>query len=691
MGRSIIFFLILFLSRCLFAQDTSTIFLTALNKIEKGDTSFFYKQIKSADTSNNFAYYLCLAKINDNKASESGLYELYKKALELANTNKEKAIAHLRLGIYYNKKELLVPALEEFNKAELLYSFKIDEPEYIALHKNIGIINSYAGSKEKSNERFLKVYEAAKRKNNKKLIATSANNIAVNYIELGKYDDAEKYLNLSLQLRIEANDKFLMGQSYNNFGSLYFDKGDYEKAVQFYNKSYILRKNFSNNLSSITESEINLGKTYLKLNKTAEAETMLRNAFDKGKEIGHIKFIAMTADYLKDIYFKKKAYKEAFEMQKEYLEAKDSLYGYAKREEISKLTISNEFKGKQISDSLQLVKKDSEIKIKESTNAKNKLMLGSLAIVLGLVIFIGFNLFRQKKREQEKNRLISAQSSELKAQHKEIKDSINYAMNLQQSLLPSSDVLESFLKEYFILYLPKDVVSGDFYWAASVRSSVLRQAQDDKLGVLSDTPYSEPRTPNPELFYFALGDCTGHGVPGAMVSIVGITALTRCVKEFKLKSPAEILQKLSVLVSEAFSHNNKQLNDGMDISFCSISGKTLKWAGANNLLWIVRNNQVIEFKGTRRPVGAFINDIPFKEESIELMQGDTVYMVTDGFSDQFGGVSGKKFKQSNLKEFILSIHALPCDEQKNKLRKRFDEWRVKLEQLDDVSVIGFRI
>lgn len=683
MGRSIIFFLILFLSRCLFAQDTSNVFMTALYKIDKGDTAFFYKSLMLHDTTNNFAYYLCRAKLLGGEQDGMKMFGYYKKSLELAATKKEKAVTHLRLGVYYINNELVIAALEEFNKAELLYSFPESDPEYIELNKNTGMINSYVGNKEKSNIRFLRIFEVAKKNNNKKMMAASANNIGINFIDLKNYEEAEKYFNISLNLRIEANDKFLMGQSYNNFGTLYFEKGEYEKALQCYNKGYVLRKAYGKVITSVTESEVNLGKTYLKLNKMAEAERILQDAFNKGKKTNHIKFIAQTSYYLKDIYFDKKLYKEAFEMQKEYQVNQDSLYGFEKRDAINKLTIFNEFKGKQVADSLQLIKKDSEIKIKESTNAKNKLILGSLAIVLALVIFIGFNLFWQNKREQEKNRLISVQSSELKEQHKEIKDSINYAMNLQQSLLPSSDVLESFLKEYFILYLPKDVVSGDFYWAASVRSS--------ELGVLSDTPYSEPRTPNPELFYFALGDCTGHGVPGAMVSIVGITALTRCVKEFKLKSPAEILQKLSELVTEAFSNNNKQLNDGMDISFCSISGRTLKWAGANNPLWIVRNNQVIEFKGTRRPVGAFINDIPFKEENIELMQGDTIYMVTDGFSDQFGGVNGKKFKQSNLKEFILSIHALPCDEQKNKLRKRFDEWRVKLEQLDDVSVIGFRI
>jgi len=172
------------------------------------------------------------------------------------------------------------------------------------------------------------------------------------------------------------------------------------------------------------------------------------------------------------------------------------------------------------------------------------------------------------------------------------------------------------------------------------------------------------------------------------------------VNEFKLNDPGKILDKLSLLVAEAFSNNNKQLNDGMDISFCSIkifneakNGITgqLKFAGANNPLWIVRNKTLIELKGTRRPVGAFINDISFKEESFDLHNNDLVYLITDGFGDQFGGHEGKKFKQSRLKDLILEIHTLPHAQQKEKLNQTFLSWKSNHEQVDDVSVIGFRI
>ncbi|MBA3663481.1 MAG: tetratricopeptide repeat protein [Bacteroidetes bacterium] len=650
-------------------QDSSNIFLKAFAKIENGDTNFFISISHDKEAGSNFAYYLCKAKLYGDNTGRISAFELYKKAIQIAGNNRDKAIANIKTGIYFMRNDLLIPALQYLNKAELLYQFTEDEPAFVELNRNIGLINSYLGSKDKAVARFIKVFRVAKKKGNKKLLASSANNIAIGYIDIKNFNEAEKYLNISLELRIESNDKFLMGQSYNNFGALYFEKGDYEKAILYYNKGYLLRKNYSSVWTSITESEINLGKTYLKLNKIREAEQILLQAYEQSKNAKHVKFISLCTFYLKDIYLQKKDFERAYGMQELYQAAQDSLYGYAKTDAVNRLTIENEFKGKILSDSLAILKQQGEIKSKEARNRRNTTMLMALGAVLILVLLLVLNLFRQKKNEQQKNLLISNQANELREQHKEIKDSINYACNLQQSLLPSNNILEDKLREYFILYLPKDVVSGDFYWANT--------EQDNSL------------------FFLALADCTGHGVPGAMVSVVGITSLTRCVKEFGLTEPAKILDKLSMLVSEAFSHNDKQLNDGMDISFLSIkksnNSHKLKWSGANNPLWIIREGQLIEFKGTRRPVGAFINDLPFKQEETELLENDIVYLVTDGFGDQFGGQKGKKFKQGRLKELLLSIHNLPLSEQKERLVKSFDEWKSKHEQIDDVSVIGFKI
>lgn len=673
MGKRTNFLVILcFYSFLSYSQISTNKYLIIFDEIAKGDTSYFRKIPPAKDTSNNFAYYLCKALLCEKKEQQSTAFNLYMKAIELALSNKDKSISHIKVGIYLHDRALLIPSLQHFNKAELLYSYSKKDSEYIVLNKYIGLIHSYLGNSQKSNERFLKIYECARANRNLKLMASSANNIAINYTDMRNYEKAEQFLNISLNLRMEMKDKFMMGQSYNNFGSLYFEKGEYEKAIQYYNKGYLLRKNFSTNFNSITESEINLGKTYLKLAKSNEAERILKRAYDKVKYSGHVKFISLTSFYLKDIYKEKNDYKNAYAMLEEYQNAKDSLYGLEKKEEVNRLTMQSEFKGKILSDSVALVKKDGELNVKEAKNEQNKNILILLGVLLMLVLFIVYNLFRQNKIEQAKNHLISQQSNELKEQNKEIKDSINYAQTLQASLLPSNQLLENCLKNYFIFYLPKDVVSGDFYWSTVVQDK--ETLKNDFRG-----------------FHFALADCTGHGVPGAMVSIVGITALTRCVKEFGLTEPAQILDKLSDLVSEAFSNNNKQLNDGMDISFCTISGNILKWAGANNPLWIMRNNKLMEFKGTRRPVGAFVNQIPFKEESVNLQKGDVLYLVTDGFSDQFGGIKGKKFKQNKLKELIMSIHEFPLAVQKEKLQATFEDWKNQHEQIDDVSVIGFKI
>ncbi|MCE3259547.1 MAG: protein serine/threonine phosphatase, partial [Bacteroidetes bacterium] len=581
--------------------------------------------------------------------------------------NRDKAIANIKMGIYQSSNDILIPALQYFNQAELLYPFTEDEPEYAEINKHIGIIYSHIGDRQKAIGRILKVYRVAEKNGDKKTLGHAANNIGINYIDLGKFDKAEEYLLISLKLRESMNDRFLIGQSYNNLGTLYYEKGDYQKAFEFYSKGYELRKEFKD-FGSITESEINIGRTLIKLNNKAEAEKILRRAFDAGRSANHLKFISLSSYYLKDIYFDRNEYKEAYEMQEEYRKAEDSLYGYEKRDEVNRLTIQSEFKGKIVSDSLNLLKKEKEIQTKEARNKQNSMLLGGLALILVLVLFMVYNLVRQNKREHAKNLLISSQAEKLKEQHKEIKDSINYAQNLQGSLLPSDELLKTEFKDHFVFYLPKDVVSGDFYWLEKTPKGLL----------------------------VAVADCTGHGVPGAIVSVVGINALSRCVNEFKLTDPAAILDKLSMLVAESFSNNNKQLNDGMDISLLLLpeaKGESIaaNFAGAHNPLWIIRNGQLIEIKATRRPVGAFIRDIKFKAEMVDLYKGDAVYMITDGYGDQFGGPNGKKLKQSKLKELILKIHSLPGDEQKRRLAAAFEEWRGDLEQIDDVTVMGFKI
>jgi len=274
----------------------------------------------------------------------------------------------------------------------------------------------------------------------------------------------------------------------------------------------------------------------------------------------------------------------------------------------------------------------------------------------------------EQKREAERQKEI------VEEKQQEITDSITYAKRIQDAILPADEFVNANLPNSFIMYRPKDIVAGDFYW----------------MEVLSD-----------DEVIFAAADCTGHGVPGAMVSVVCNNALNRTVREFGLKDPGDLLDKTRELVIEQFEESNVEseqmqgstIKDGMDIALCNLNKHTneLSFSGANNPLWLIRDNELIETKGDKQPIGKFEPNKPFTTHKVQLQKGDRLYTFSDGYADQFGGEKGKKFKSSSLKKLLLSIHQKPMMEQLADLEKNFDDWKGSFEQLDDVCVIGFEI
>lgn len=252
---------------------------------------------------------------------------------------------------------------------------------------------------------------------------------------------------------------------------------------------------------------------------------------------------------------------------------------------------------------------------------------------------------------------------ELKEKNDEILDSIAYAKRIQTAILPPEKMVKALLPNSFVLYLPKDVVAGDFYWM---------QKSDNKV-------------------FFAAADCTGHGVPGAMVSVICNNALNRAVNEFDRRTPATILDQAREIVIQEFDKSEEDVKDGMDLALCSIVDMKLEFAGAHNPLWIIRNNEILEFKGDKQPVGNFEMAKPFTNQGYDLESGDLIYIFSDGYVDQFGGVKGKKFKPKQFRELLLNIHQKPLDEQSKILEETIIEWRGDIDQVDDICVIGVKI
>ncbi len=273
---------------------------------------------------------------------------------------------------------------------------------------------------------------------------------------------------------------------------------------------------------------------------------------------------------------------------------------------------------------------------------------------------------RTAEIEEQKNE-IGHQKQLIEEKQQEIVDSISYAKRLQEAILPSREFVNTHLKDNFIYYQPKDIVAGDFYWAEKVN----------------------------DLFFIAAADSTGHGVPGAMVSVVCSNALNRTIKEFKLTDTGKILDKTRELVLETFEKSVSEVKDGMDISLLCIDKKNKKvtWSGANNPLWYVSpaTMGLLEIKADKQPIGKTEYPKPFITHELDYMPNSTFYLFTDGFADQFGGPKSKKFMSKNLKELLLNNSQLPLDQQKQLLETTFTNWVGNLDQIDDVSIIGIRI
>jgi len=269
---------------------------------------------------------------------------------------------------------------------------------------------------------------------------------------------------------------------------------------------------------------------------------------------------------------------------------------------------------------------------------------------------------------KERTAEVVKQKEIIEEKNKNITDSIIYAKRIQDATLPGKDLVKNYLQDSFVLFKPKDIVSGDFYWLERVDDTIL----------------------------FAVVDCTGHGVPGAFLSLIGHNSLNQIVNELKIYQPNKILEELNRIVTKTL-HNDSigttTIKDGMDMAICSLNLTTnvLQFAGAFNPLYLVRDNNMEEIKGDKFPIGAgFAQNPEFTNNVIQLKEGDCIYLFSDGYADQFGGPKGKKFKYSRFKEVLVEINDKAMVEQHDILNRMIEEWQGDLEQIDDVCVIGIR-
>jgi serine phosphatase RsbU (regulator of sigma subunit)/TPR repeat protein len=532
------------------------------------------------------------------------------------------------------------------------------------VYRKLGEINSCKGNLKEALSYFDKSIICYNAQNQRGLVAFIYQAKGFAYSYKGDYRNAIIQMDKGVKLYEMIGTRLGLADGLHNFGTMYFDKKDYDSALLYFQKSLKLR-NDSSDAEDIINTCNKLAEIYLISGEYKKAEEFGLKSFGYSKKLGYPKYLKSTTELLYKAYKIQNFANKALEMYEIFIQMRDSI----DNDEIRKTSIKNQFETeyakKTITDSLKISEERKVNNLKfEKEKTQRFALYGGLALVL---IFTGF-IFNRFKISQKQKGIIENQKHLVEEKHKEITDSINYAERIQRSFLATSTLLDNNLKDYFVYFKPKDVVSGDFYWAK----------------VLSN-----------ETFALVTADSTGHGVPGAIMSLLNITSLESAVKD-SIVEPSEILNHTRKTIIERLKLDGsiEGGKDGMDASLVCFDFKNSKfiYTTANNPIWIVRNNELIELKGDKMPVGKHDKDqVPFTQQEFEMNNGDVVYTLTDGFPDQFGGAKGKKFMYKQLKETLVSISQKPMSEQKETLNSILKNWMGDVEQVDDITIIGIRI
>jgi serine phosphatase RsbU (regulator of sigma subunit)/uncharacterized protein HemY len=576
-----------------------------------------------------------------------------------------------------------------------------------ACEQAIGLLMRRQEKYDQALEYFSQAYESSLKSKDERLIGNvilSSGNV---YLDMKDYAKAKKKFIESREVFIRANDAYGAAASLTNLGDIYKYTGQTDSAILCYSQSNQLFKDV-NVVSGIAHTYAAMTECYVLKNRLDLAEENCGKALEYAGIIQSKDYISKIFHLYYQIYRNRGQMARALEYHVKYSEMKDSLFNDNKQKIIEELQTKYETEKKE----QKILLQQSEIEKQEAMVAKERLQKYGVAAIGFLFIILSFVVYRNYRQKRKANILLSAknekilqqneeitsQRDEIAAQRdlatnqrdiiakqqKDIKDSIHYAFQIQSALFPTDEDLRLILKDYFIFYRPRDIVSGDFYWVNKFGNKIIIVASD----------------------------CTGHGVPGAFMSMLGIAFLNEIVNKEQVTAPDKILNRLReniILAMKQHGENVKQ-QDGMDAVAITIDRQsgTLEFAGANNPLYIVsgswlrvpgsgnpkpetRNPELIELKGDKMPVAIYSRMQPFTLHSSPISGGDLIYIFSDGFADQFGGPEGKKFKYKPLKELLTVNSQQPMAVQKEALAKTFDDWRGNVPQIDDVLIIGIKV
>ncbi len=701
-----------------------------LGKYEKAIESF-YTYLKICQRKNNIKSkaeaYNNIANIYNIQGNYKLALEYYQEALEIdSSIHNKKGISscYTNIGSVYEGMGKFKKAIAYYQKALRIDEDRQDKTDIAADFINIGIVYSNQGSFETAIEYYKKAIALYKDKNNKRGLAICYNNIGDLYSEIkGKSNLASQYYREALQVFEELKDLRGIAYSYGNLGIAYLQVDNYKVSLEHFIKALDYFKEMKDKPG---ESQIcyYIAVNYLNLATSQNNKSLMDkylqlsieyglNSLNIAKQMDALELKKDATLVLMEVY---KAYNnktKALQYAEQHIKIKDSLFSKEKTQAIQEMETK-----------YQTEKKEQQIKILNKEKAlhqseirRQRILIFSIVgglILMAILVFFVYKRYKEKIKAnrllQEKNIQINQQKEEITTQrdeieahrdeisaqrdnikeqkqilervHKELTQSITYAKRIQSAALPTKNILDAVIPKRVIFYQPQGIVGGDFYWATKKDSFRIVVA----------------------------ADCTGHGVPGGFMSMLGMTYLNEIINKENIVQPHEILNNLRQYVIEALHQKGQAgtLKDGMDISICVLDTQNnqLLIAGANNPVFVViergdddipgkaaigDKEYLVEIKTDKMPVSISDRMEPFSQQKLPMHGIKMIYMASDGFADQFGGANARKYLRKNLKKLLLNIHSKPFREQAQILEKEFYSWKGKEQQIDDVLVMGFKL
>ena len=595
--------------------------------------------------------------------------------------------------------------LNEFKKGISLFHSGLKIAIRLRDKKSIGAFKRAIGTgylkldQHKTAEKYLREsYAIYKGINDSLGIANSTISLGNALKEQERYQEAIKYYELSLDLAEKLGNKRLIAGNFNNLGNIERRLKHPKKALDYFFKALEMNEKSNNKLWQSFNYH-NIGMTYQDMKLYNESILNFKKSNDLKIELGDSLSLVTGYRGISDVYAKLQDYKNAYVFLKLHVDLKDTLNLAEQANLLKDLEAKYESEKKEAEiDHLKTQKELQEVKNDslEMKAQKNRNLL-TLAFLAGLILLAGIGvLYRSNKSRRKANDLLNSKNEEIESsnvalqsaltelseKNREIIDSINYATYIQRATLPNITKQSSDYLQFELIFAPKDIVSGDFYFSYHLYNRSI----------------------------FGVADCTGHGVPGAMVSLVGMNSLEKVVRETNHTTTGQMVESLNQHVVESLDHGSATVNDGMDVSFCELDHENnlLRFTGANHSAYIIRHNSLVDeaildenihlklhidshsllcLNGTRRPIGRSISQEPFSQVSIKLMKGDRIVLFSDGYADQIGGENAKKLKKGALLEFLIRSSELKVSEQSEFMKEQFDKWKGNLEQVDDVCML----